>query len=152
VYINLKKYVLAINLSNRYSIERSPNPTHARNTNKEPIHKSIIACARRKAKDILTVQHTRDRRRLDDEVCEDADEVDVDVGDVGVEEGGCEYASQKPDRRHTCRPSDHQCWFGDTALPQSLHGGWSNGSSSGGGVRSGVAQLFPINRMSPFLK
>jgi hypothetical protein len=34
-------------------IEISPNHTHARNTNKEPIHRSIIACAGRNAKDTL---------------------------------------------------------------------------------------------------
>jgi hypothetical protein len=56
------------------------------------------------------------------EVEDDVDVFDVGVDEVGVEEAvtsGREYASQKPDRRHPCRPSDHRRWFGNTALPRS---------------------------------
>jgi hypothetical protein len=56
------------------------------------------------------------------EVEDDVDVVDVGADEVGVEEAvtsGREYASQKPDRRHLCRPSEHRRWFGDTALPLS---------------------------------
>jgi hypothetical protein len=57
------------------------------------------------------------------EVEDDVDVVDVGVDEVGVEEAvtsGREYASQKPDHRHQCRPSDHRCWFRDTALRRSV--------------------------------
>jgi hypothetical protein len=79
-----------------------------------------MACAGRDANGILTVQYTRGWRWLDVE--DDVDVVDVGVDEVGVEEAvtsGREYASQKPDRRHPCRPSENWCWFGDTALPRS---------------------------------
>jgi hypothetical protein len=71
---------------------------------------------------------------------------------------GREYASQKPDRRHPCRPSEHRRWFGDTAPLDLMHGGRRNGRSSDGGTRSGVDEKMscgvslPVKRTSPFIE
>jgi hypothetical protein len=115
-----------------------------------------MACAGRDANVILTVQHTQGWWRLEVE-----DDVDVGVDEVEIEEAvtsGHEYASQKPDRRHPCRLSDHRRWFGDTALPRPLHGGRRNGRSSDGGARGGVDEKascgvsLPVKRTSPFIE
>lgn len=76
--------------------------------------------------------HTRDRRRLDDEVDIDVDEVRVDE----VVKSGREYASRSPD----CRCAGLQITGvvrRQTLSLDSLRGGGRNDSSLGGGARSG---------------
>jgi hypothetical protein len=61
-------------------------------------------------------------------------------------EWSCERTSQKPDSPAPVQVSDHQRWFGDTALPRSA-ARWTKGQQGGEMVAQKVSQ-FSESRMN----